>query len=1762
MSIRLKAKKYNILWPIYLLKYILPIFFVSFFGQTYLLIISLFFCKNGKSYYNSELSCRNGTYFYVLAPFSIIALIIQIFFSFITVSVYYQPEYIINKKKNYILIKRNSLSDIVFLFCKILIISILTFAQSESEKWEIIIFFSAITFLNAYFNLFVQKFSNLIIKRLNNFLSLNLFFAYLILFIEKIFQKLKFSGGIYLYIISLFINFLFCIYYSKISTDFLTINFNDINSSIDSLKYIKKYIKIIDEKDTSRDNLIIFNSFIQKTEEICTNKRCALKKYLESLSKGNYSKYLLLQYCEKLFKSSISKFPEDIILRINYIIFLFTRINKKKEAKKELISINPNIFSFNDNFNLYLCEKYLKEYFILDNEQNKEKIETINMMEALKYKNYLNEFKILLLKSSSLYYDFWSALYNYHIQGIEDFTKLNDTGNQLNKLIENIENLFIKLNEIKKNDYEIIKLYESFSKNILNDEEKYSKYNNILKNLSIYNKIKSIEIDFSNFNLGILNENDEKNLLIISVDEKHKGIIMNISLKACLIFGYQKDEIVGKNFDILIPELFQKIYIKKFNDLSDKTKNNFYNNFLNKTNYKPEFIEIYICGKNKSKYLIPLYLKLYLVQTEENELVYIIEIIKNNVYKEEIYHDFNSNDNSNICCVLTNNNLIIQTFTSNCVDILKFNSNIINSNYEIISFIKQFDEEFQINNNIDSTNSSDRANNNENNKSKGSEIKIDLNKNSLEKLKNYKLILKTKFHNQRKIIWRNEIFDKESILYIDKIKSRNLSLISHDNNNYEDKTNNNNIYEQKFLMMVREICISDKIIGYYFYFKKNIYKDYNKISTLNDKTKINNSLIKYSNNFEEINKEKEREKINKNNKTTISHQKIDFNKDINFRKNANEDEKIKKYIPESSFNFVLDLNTMSFIPSNIIKSSLGFYEKLKNEALTKINSYQEEKVQKKIELNNSKTKISSSNEEEIYSDESNSNNSNSSYISQSESEALNNKNEKDLKINNNSIGKKNTTKYKNNIYEEYYIVNIKNIKYVIFDFNKEVFVEAKKEDKKSHVEYVIDSFKSNKFIYASDDDSYPKVHNLNNSQEKNKSTNLLNENKEQNSTLFEKEKEKEKDYEKVIKDALSRKDEQNVITQFYGALFLCTLLFFVLNVLEIFFFNQTYTKIKENMKLVINSANLNYYNNFDIYFLREYLLIHTLFNNITNGNYINYPSKKISYDELIYKTVNETFYQSHCLVESIFSSELSLSKNSSYMLTKMSYFSETLINKTLIKKTSSTLSVSIVYVYSFFCSLLTDKLELNIHNPESFNFVHNALNNLGKALQIIIELFLSELKTRKLGSIFNMIFIMLLNFIIYISMYKINDISYFKVVSKKMSYLTIFYEIKLSIIKLSIQKCESFINKINKDEIVTEKLEDNNEESISAVSINKINSLLDMEEKKNKDKKEEKKKLDIKIKKDKKYFKFRRLFKIFLTISFLFICTVIIFYILLIRQLIIIGEYIYHMQNYHNNILYLYNGYREFLFDENSIIFGMPSNDYLISQEKKIYLSSTKDFNFLLINNYSFKDIKNELNKTGLCNLSFTDFFKNEEECQNFMGGEKGIISLGFDILLNYFIEEIRMKRNYAKGLMNKGILVGNLSELNNYYLWDDDNLDLKNNQTLIFRMNLFNKEDIHQNLNIIFINIIYQYINKERNLTLNSISQSINNGHIIYIILIACHCSFVIISILFYLIPEINKLNIEIYKTKNILSIIPVQILASLPNIKTLLKISIKNNN
>ena len=126
------------------------------------------------------------------------------------------------------------------------------------------------------------------------------------------------------------------------------------------------------------------------------------------------------------------------------------------------------------------------------------------MIQALEYQNSLNKFKHFITKSSGLYYEFWSSLYNCHLQGTEDISKLNEIGNKINKLIEQIDKIYLKLKEIKNNDYEVIKLYELFIKNILNNKDKYKKVHHISMNLVNHSTAKNKEIDYTNFDVSMI----------------------------------------------------------------------------------------------------------------------------------------------------------------------------------------------------------------------------------------------------------------------------------------------------------------------------------------------------------------------------------------------------------------------------------------------------------------------------------------------------------------------------------------------------------------------------------------------------------------------------------------------------------------------------------------------------------------------------------------------------------------------------------------------------------------------------------------------------------------------------------------------------------------------------------------------------------------------------------------------------------------------------------------------------------------------------------------------------------------------------------------------------------------------------------------------------------------------------------------------------------------------------------------------------------
>jgi hypothetical protein len=239
------------------------------------------------------------------------------------------------------------------------------------------------------------------------------------------------------------------------------------------------------------------------------------------------------------------------------------------------------------------------------------------------------------------------------------------------------------------------------------------------------------------------------------------------------------------------------------------------------------------------------------------------------------------------------------------------------------------------------------------------------------------------------------------------------------------------------------------------------------------------------------------------------------------------------------------------------------------------------------------------------------------------------------------------------------------------------------------------------------------------------------------------------------------------------------------------------------------------------------------------------------------------------------------------------------------------------------------------------------MNNLGEAFNILIVIFIKELKIRQKGLISDIIFNIFLTTILYLIIYFIINKNFYVIVNKKTSYLSVFYGIGLSLIISSIKKSEIFINKMNQQYELGNSGNFNEESNISNSfsSKKKYNLYLKENETRNNingsDSNKSKKKLKGEI--DTKSKNFQILFIFVLSLSYLYLTNIIIFYMSFIKTFIYIGDYMYHMQNYHNNILSLYNAYREFLFNENSTIFGIPSYEYLVKQENEIYISINDD---------------------------------------------------------------------------------------------------------------------------------------------------------------------------------------------------------------------------
>ena len=163
MAFRLRYRKVKRKWIIEILKLTLPVISYFFFGQIFIVLTSVFYCRKEELYESPYLHCLEGLWIYSLKPAAIIGIILQVIIGYITNSLYYTQYF---EKGGSDLLKRiDTFPDVVFMIMKICIMFLfISDTGKESEHWPMLLFLAFITGLNAYSNLFFRTRKNKILN--------------------------------------------------------------------------------------------------------------------------------------------------------------------------------------------------------------------------------------------------------------------------------------------------------------------------------------------------------------------------------------------------------------------------------------------------------------------------------------------------------------------------------------------------------------------------------------------------------------------------------------------------------------------------------------------------------------------------------------------------------------------------------------------------------------------------------------------------------------------------------------------------------------------------------------------------------------------------------------------------------------------------------------------------------------------------------------------------------------------------------------------------------------------------------------------------------------------------------------------------------------------------------------------------------------------------------------------------------------------------------------------------------------------------------------------------------------------------------------------------------------------------------------------------------------------------------------------------------------------------------------------------------------
>lgn len=1459
-----------------------------------------------------------------------------------------------------------------------------------------------------------------------------------------------------------------------------------IFSPLKMLKKIKFFISLVENLNNDnyrKDNIYLFG-FLRLIEEFLEREEPSLLLYfrekafskMSSVDKIN-TQNLLYCHAQKMYKKAIKKFPDNLMLRISYSNFLYEKLHQKHKCLEEINSIEKSDLNFEETFIIFHYKKVI-------NEQIEASDGAVDFVSALAFKRSLSIFKNSIGKVSQYYVEFWNLLFESDEENHkENFEKMSSIGNEIENLIESIHSSFKSIEKTDIIEGSTLKLYCDFLVDILHDKENAQVYQKKLSDLeNAQNKFD--ENNLYHLNYKILTQNEEYKYVVAGSENTNFGIIINISISVCAMFGYKKEELVGKHINGIIPDIFEK----KHGEALHKRLINFLKNPMLLKAKRTKFSHHEVFGKTKSKYLVQCTTKNGLVLSEEGDIYFITQILT-----EPNQNSFSQEN----CYVLTDNEFNIQHFTTNSLKFLNLNSSYISNGISIESFITEFVEDF---------------------------LNFELDKEEKEKDPDKILYIKTeifkkRYTEPREITWKNPSSVKNGLMvssplgkgtrYAEETQVPGEYKKSYENTLSVIQSAMKARNGKKFYLKVKPVLIDSVTVGLLFQFTPSM------VYIRKHRVEVFETVVKKF--------EKKSSKGEEAIKTLASRPLILFGsifQDIIARKTETgnlDDTKNQKnceYIPKinyktDSFNF--DLSKFSFKLGSVDETKT-MREKLKILA------------EKKLHPTISETSESEESYEDSSEDYSN------SYYSTSHYSSSNNEKSVASKTPLNKV----PTQTKKEPQYHYYHVNTERINFLLYNYTTGFPENKKCEPSRVEIIFTEENLKKAEKIEEEEEAENAK-----------ENENAIPKKKSRKSILITPVEITEKDIViNQLKKNLTKRDMQPTVINLalVTAFILVTSLGIGVILLQLV--KDSRTKTLKNFNMIFHCFELNQNLLFVIHVVREIVLLKLeKYKNI-------YMKDRLKYIEKLEDQVSEYFQRNRELLEEFSAIIGTIEGEEKEALQKK------LLNLTLITDEKEV----IYHVLPLMSSLLENNMALynfwnigfanqNLTEVNTFYFLHNSLNEIMIGSQEEQDLVFKRIhyEIEQVEKIFFiMIGILILYFIIaYIIFLK----AYEKVQHRKQSYLAVFYEIGGNVIASSLAKCEAFFHKVQAELREEAPAIEGSQEDFEEDETKKLLSA---------SKKQKIKKGQMKL----DNLSFLNKFCIFLFFCFFCAFSSLIAYgkISHLMKYEEIANFINHHGTYQILYLTLFIAVREEIIQPEILIMKVNAKEFTELLIEKFYLENKKEYSkstmLLKFMPPKFVSLYKGIIYNDVCRY-MSEFFEEEgyeNDCSHFF---YNTMKYGMKGVYTAYVEDLRVLhekyQERTKLLKESDIIFDN----NSIHFYDEiySGTSKEDLWTNFGPLSLLNTE-LHKNLLIIFGYFFKEVFTEStigmRDYVIDYVNM--NNNIVLYFIYAFLVCdAFIFLGLL---IPIQIKLNQTIFKAKNMLSIIPLEILGSLNQIKKMLDI------